>query len=88
MQEAFDALPKSRHWRNLAQFKHPEATPERIMTTLLQPTLPVEQHRRGRTRYYKYLADADVWFRVVLNQDGALLTAFADAQAMERLGRP
>lgn len=35
-----------------------------------------------------YLADDDVWFRVGLNQDGALLTAFIDAQAMERLGRP
>ena len=88
MQEAFDALPKSRHWRTMAQSKHPEATPERIMATLLEPSLPVEQHRHGRARYYKYLADDDGWFRVVLNQDGALLTAFADDEAMERLGRP
>ena len=74
---AFDALPKTRHWRSDAQFRHPEATPGRIMAAISEPTLIVHQSN-GRTGYYRFEPDDETWFRVVLDGNGALRTAFRD----------
>ena len=58
------------------------------MNTLRGPTLPVEYQDRGRTAYYKFLEQNDVWFRVVLERDGSLYTAFRDDDTMRKIGRP
>ena len=36
------------------------------METLHNPTLPIEQQFKGRTGYYKYFEQDNIWFRVVL----------------------
>lgn len=88
MLEAFEALPKTDHWLFRARNKHPSATPERIMETLHNPTLPIEQQFKGRTGYYKYFEQDNIWFRVVLDRDGSLRTAFQDDQTMLERGKP
>ena len=86
--EAFEALTKHRYWRRVSRFSHPEATPERIMATLREPTLPVEHQEKGRTAYYRYLEADEMWFRVVLHRNGSLYTAFQDGDTMRKIGRP
>ena len=86
--EAFEALPKHRYWRQTSRFNHPEATPERIMATLREPTLPIEHQENGRTAYYRYLEVDGIWFRVVLHQNGSLCSAFEDSDTMRKIGRP
>lgn len=86
--EAFEALPKTDHWLFKAQQKHPSATPERIIETLRNPTLPIEFQLKGRTGYYRYFEQDGIWFRVVLDRDGALRTAFQDDQTMQEKGTP
>ena len=86
--EAFEALPKTNHWLYTALLKHPSATPGRIIETLGNPTIPVEAQFKGRTGYYKYFEQEEIWFRVVLDRDGSLLTAFQDDQAMRERGKP
>ncbi len=88
MLDDFDALPKTDHWIFKSQLKHRSATPERIMETLRNPTLPIEAQFKGRTGYYKYFEEEDIWFRVVLDRDGSLRTAFQDDQTMQARGRP
>jgi len=58
------------------------------METLRNPTLPIEQQYKGRTGYYKYFEQDGIWFRVVLDRDGALRTAFQGDQTMQERGRP
>ena len=82
----FDALPKSRYWRRTSGRAHAEATPERIMDTLRHPSLPVEYQDNGMTAYRKYLPDDNIWFRVVLDANGALYTAFKDSHEMRKRG--
>ena len=82
----FDAWPKSRYWRRTSHRAHPEATPERIMATLQHPDLPVEYQPNGMMAYRKYLPNDKMWFRVVLNADGALYTAFKDSNEMRKRG--
>lgn len=84
---AFDALPKGHHWRSDARFKHPEATPERIVAAMGEPTLIVHQSD-GRTAYFRFEPEEDNWLRVVLNEDGALRTAFRDDHTNLLRGRP
>ena len=84
----FEALPKHRYWRLTAQYNHPEAKPARIMDTLRDPTIPVEYQEKGRTAYYRYLDQDGIWFRVVLERNGSLYTAFKDDDTMRRIGRP
>ncbi len=86
--EAFEALPKTNHWLFKSQIKHRSATPQRVIETLRSPTLPIEPQFKGRTGYYKYFEEDDIWFRVVLDRDGALRTAFQDDQTMQERGRP
>ena len=86
--DAFEALPKTYHWLFAATNKHPSATPERIIETLRNPTLPVEAQFKGRTGYYKFFEPEGIWFRVVLDRDGSLRTAFQDDQTMQERGRP
>ena len=88
IREAFEALPKTDHWMFRSQYKHPSATPERIMETLRNPTLPIEPQFKGRTGYYRYFEQDAIWFRVVLDRGGALRTAFQDDQTMKERGRP
>jgi hypothetical protein len=85
--EAFEALPKTNHWLNTALLKHPSATPGKIIETLRNPTLLIEAQFKGRTGYYKYFEHEGIWFRVVLERDGSLLTAFQDDQTMQERGR-
>lgn len=86
--DAYEALPKTNHWLFEAINKHPTATPERIIETLRNPTLPVEAQFRGRTGYYRYFEQEGIWFRVVLDRDGSLRTAFQDDQTMQERGKP
>ena len=85
---AFEALPKHRYWLRASRFKHREATPERIIATLSDPTLPVEYQEEGRTAYYRFLENDGFWFRVVLHRNGSLYTAFEDDDTMRKIGRP
>ena len=78
MRRAFDALPKSKYWRRTSHRSHGESTPARVMEALWYPTLPPEKQEDGNTAYYHYRALDDEWFRVVLDADGALYTAFWD----------
>ena len=87
MQEAFDALPKSRHWRTDARFKHPETTPEKIISAINEPAVIVHQSD-GRTAYFRFDREDDNWFRVVLDENGALRTAFRDDHLKLIRGRP
>ena len=48
------------------------------MATLLRPTLPVREQEDGKTAYYAWLEDEEIWFRVILDERGALYTAFRD----------
>jgi hypothetical protein len=50
------------------------------------PTLPIEYQDKGITAYRKYLPDEGIWFRVVLDEDGALYTAFKDSDEMRMRG--
>ena len=84
---SFGRLPKSRYWRRTAQRQHPEATPERIMATLLRPTLPVREQEDGKTAYYAWLEDEQMWFRVILDERGALYPAFRDDATLRFRGR-
>ena len=84
---SFDALPKTRHWLTYSQRKHPEATPDRIMETINQPDFVMRQ-TNGRTAYLKFRPQDDYWFRVVLDMNGSLRTAFRDDYAMRMRGRP
>lgn len=85
---AFEALPKTNHWLFKSRVKHPEATPERIIETLRSPTLLVEAQARGRVGYYRFLEQDEMWFRVVLDRNGSLRTAFKDDQTTLTRGRP
>ena len=85
---AFEALPKHSYWRLTAQYNHPEATPDRIMSTLQDPTLTVDYQAKGRTAYYRYLEQDGIWFRVVLDPNGSLYPAFRDDDTMRKIGRP
>ena len=69
--EAFEALPKSNHWLYWAILKHPSATPEKIMETLRNPTLPIEAQYKGRTGYYRFFEQEGIWFSVVLDRGGS-----------------
>lgn len=86
VRRAFDALPKSRYWRRTSRFSHPEATPERIIATLRYPGLPIEYQEEDMTAYRKYLMEDGIWFRVVLDENGALYTAFKDSDEMRKRG--
>ena len=77
VRQAFDALPKSHHWRSDARYRHPEATPDKIMAAIREPTMIVHQSN-GRAAYFRFEPEEDNWFRVVLDEDGALRTAFRD----------
>ena len=87
VRRAFDSLPKTRHWRTDARYKHPEATPEKIMEAINEPTLVIHQSD-GRTVYLRFRPQEDNWFRVVLDEGGVLRTAFRDDQTMRTRGRP
>ena len=84
---SYGRLPKSRYWRRTAQRNHPEATQERIMATLQRPTLPVREQEDGKTAYFAWLEEDGCWFRVVLDERGALYTAFRDDATMLFRGR-
>lgn len=86
MQRAFNALPKSKYWRRTSHRSHREATPERIIATLRYPSLPIENQEEDMTAYRKYLPEDDIWFRVVLDETGALYTAFKDSDEMRKRG--
>ena len=88
MREEFETLPKTRHWRSDAQFRHFEATPEQVMETLRHPDIGPEIQSKGRTAYYRYIPEDGFWFRVVLDADGSLRTAFRDDDTMRIRGRP
>ena len=38
------------------------------------------------TAYRKYLPEEGIWFRVVLDENGALYTAFKDSDEMRKRG--
>ena len=86
-QRAFNALPKSKYWRRSSRRSHGEGTPARVMEALWYPTLPPEPQENGNTAYFHYRALDDAWFRVVLDADGALYTAFWDDDTSGRRRR-
>ncbi len=104
LRRAFDNLPKSRYWRTTAynHIGSYGLTPEIVAATLESPTDTAFQNRRkGRRRaFFRYYPkDADevahlddarggAWFRVVLDENGALYTAFRDNYTEKEGGRP
>lgn len=100
-QLAYEKLPKDPHWteNRRARLGKLGLTPEIIMETLEAPHYSTESGYRGRNHaYYRYylpgspeaeIADGargGAWFRVVLNGEGHLLTAFRDVKTEEAGG--
>ena len=92
LRRAFEDLPKSRYWRTRANahLGRGGLTPEIIASVLELPMEIYSQNRRKglRKAFFRYypsgsggiagLTDAEggAWFRVVLDDTGALYTAF------------
>ncbi len=94
MNRIFERLPKSSHWRNQAQehIGQNGLTPTIVSETLETPNEVETQtwHNPPRKAFYKFYpkgsreaanagnASEGAWFRVVINANGSLRTAFRD----------
>ena len=81
-----EGIETTGYYEQRARFKHPEISDEWVALVISNP-LHIETQPDGRIRYYGYIAEADKWVRVIL-EDGKLFNRFFDHAALKRWGRP
>ena len=74
------------YYETQAKHNHPEIQDEWVERVLANPYYS-ELQPNGRVRYWGYIAEAERWVRVVL-EDGKLFNRFFDRVALRRWGKP